>query len=123
MNKWFSLQIEKSLEESLNVAQSYYQSSSEDVLHFAKTIAVNGLPDDARKTSGSRSAGNTMLRLSGTSPSGKEIASSISNNITEGSLVRPAKDALQKALKGDYYFIETLSKGRGNTRLFPDPWV
>src|SRR4030067_934641 len=72
MNKWFSLQIEQSLEESLNVAQSYYQSSSENVLHFAKTIA---------------------------------------NNIPEGSLIRPAKDALQKALKEDYYFIETLSKG------------
>src|SRR3989304_6199493 len=111
MNKWFSLQIEKSLEESLNVAQSYYQSSSENVLHFAKTIAVNGLPDDIRNIAVQKRQEYNVDALWYFSPSGKEIASSISNNIPEGSLVRPGKDALRKALKEDYYFIETLSKG------------
>ena len=111
MNKWFSLQIEKSLEESLNVAQSYYQSSSENILHFAKTIAVNGLPDDARKTAAQKRQEYNVEAIWYFSPSGKELAVSISNIIPEGSLVRPGKDALRKALKEDYYFIETLSKG------------
>src|SRR3989337_1201053 len=46
MNKWFSIQVERTLEESLNVAQSYYKEASDNVLHFAKTIARSGVPED-----------------------------------------------------------------------------
>ena len=111
MNKWFSLQIEKTLEESLNVAQSYYQSSSENVLYFANTIAKGGLPVNTKNVTAQKQREYKLGALWYFSPSGKEIASSISKDIPEGNLVRPGKDAVQKAFKGDYYFIETLSKG------------
>jgi len=39
IDNWFSFQLEKSLEESLEVAQTYYQRLSRDSLFFAKNIS------------------------------------------------------------------------------------
>ena len=39
IDNWFSFQLEKSLEESLEVAQTYYQKLTQDALLFAKNIS------------------------------------------------------------------------------------
>lgn len=39
IDNWFSFQLEKSLEESLEVAQTYYRKLGEDALLFGKTIS------------------------------------------------------------------------------------
>lgn len=39
IESWFSVQIEKSLEESLEVAQTYYQHSAQNALYYGKRIS------------------------------------------------------------------------------------
>ncbi|HNR13348.1 MAG TPA: ATP-binding protein [Thermodesulfobacteriota bacterium] len=41
IDNWFSFQLEKSLEESLEVAQAYYQDLSQNSLIFGKTISAS----------------------------------------------------------------------------------
>jgi two-component system nitrogen regulation sensor histidine kinase NtrY len=119
MNKWFSLQVERSLEESLNVAQGYYQEASESVLHYARTIARGGIPEDVRNAAIQRQREYRIGALWYLSPSGRVLASAISEEIPEGVIGRPGNDAIQKALKGEYYSIETLSKGEAVRGLSP----
>ena len=119
MNKWFSLQIEKSLEESLNVAQIYYQTSSEEVLHFARTVASGGIPGNIRNAARQKQREYKVSALWYFSRSGKELAASISNDIPAGILTRPDKDAIKKALKGEYYTVDTLKKGEVVRGLSP----
>lgn len=119
MNKWFSLQVEQSLEEALDVAQSYYQTSSENVLHFARTVASGGMPDDIKIAAGQKQREYKVGALWYFSPSGKELASSISGDIPKGILTRPDKDAITKALKGEYYTVDTLEKGEVVRGLSP----
>ncbi len=119
MNKWFSLQIEKTLEESLNVAQTYYQTSSEEVLHFARTVASGGMPDDIKSATGQKQREYKIGALWYFSQSGKELASSISSDIPAGILTRPDKDAITKAFKGEYYTVDTLEKGEVVRGLSP----
>ncbi|MBI5369635.1 hypothetical protein HZA85_00355, partial [Candidatus Uhrbacteria bacterium] len=111
MNKWFSLQVEKALEESLSVAQGYYQTSSEEMIHFARTIAQEGLPHDLRDAAVRKQLEYGTEALWYFSPAGKELAASISKGVPSGILARPDKDAIKKALSGEYYAIEALSKG------------
>lgn len=111
MNKWFSLQVEKALEESLSVAQGYYQTSSEEVVHFARTIAKGGIPSDVKDAAVRKQQEYRTGAIRYFSPAGKELAASISKDIPSGILTRPDKNAIKKALNGEYYVIETLSKG------------
>ncbi len=41
INNWFNIQVEKSLKNSLDVAQSYYEKEKGDTLHSAEVIAKN----------------------------------------------------------------------------------
>lgn len=119
MNKWFSLQVERSLEESLDVAQSYYQASSENALHFAGTIAKEGIPYDTKGAAVKKQEEYKVGAVWYFSPSGKELAVSISKDIPEGVLTPPDRDKIKKALSGAYYVIDTLSKGEVIRGLSP----
>lgn len=111
MNKWFSLQIEKTLEESLNVAQSYYQSSSDNVLYFASTIAKGGLPEDADRTAAQKQREYNLDAIWYFSPGGKESGSYISKKVPNGVIPKPDRDVVIKSIKGSHYIIYTLSRG------------
>ncbi|HEY8495260.1 MAG TPA: ATP-binding protein [Myxococcota bacterium] len=110
IDTWFSLQIDRTLDESRRVAEVYYQSEAEDALRFgrriADQIAEHGLLDGEapepladfvqRKQ---RDYGLGVVEVFG--PAGQERVVAVNPEIPTASFTRGESDLVRTALRGE----------------------
>ena len=110
IDTWFSLQIDRTLDESRRVAEVYYQSEAEDALRFgrriAEQIAEHGLLDGEapepladfvqRKQ---RDYGLGVVEVFG--PGGQERVVAVNPDIPTASFTRGESDLVRTALRGE----------------------
>jgi len=110
MDKFFNVKVESSLEDSLDIAKTYYSSSTENVLTSAKEMGetaerLNYLKKDSlgrlkRYIERERRArGLDLVKVF--SPKMEELASSVGEDIPERSLERLNMSIFEEALKGE----------------------
>jgi two-component system nitrogen regulation sensor histidine kinase NtrY len=110
MDKFFNVKVESSLEDSLDIAKTYYSSSTENVLDSAKEIGesakrsnylnkedVTRLKRYVERERGVR--GLDLVKVF--SPRMEELASSVGKDIPEKSLERLNMSVFEQALKGE----------------------
>ncbi|MEJ2068231.1 MAG: HAMP domain-containing protein, partial [Deltaproteobacteria bacterium] len=110
MDKFFNVKVESSLEDSLDIAKTYYSDSTEKVLTSAEEMG-----DVAKRSNYLKGESLTRLKryvererkareldlVKVFSPKMEELASSVGDDIPEKSLERLDEKMFEKALKGE----------------------
>jgi two-component system nitrogen regulation sensor histidine kinase NtrY len=121
IDNWFSFQLEKSLEESLEVAQTYYQKLTQDALFFANNIGQsvrsrrlllssrrNQLQKHIEAMRGEYNVG--AIEVFSSPPAEKSVAAA--SNLSVPHHLEPSSDLLLEALSGkEITKIQSLGAG------------
>jgi len=122
IKNWFNKQIEWSLSESLEVAQTYYRKTADDALHFGRQISTV-LTD--RELLGGRNSNGLGTYISKVrteygigvievySASKDELARAISRDVPQGDYLRPLPEDIVAALGGKE-FSRVNSQGKAD---------
>ncbi|MBN1637112.1 MAG: HAMP domain-containing protein [Deltaproteobacteria bacterium] len=110
MESWLSTEVETAIEESMNVANIYYEEASADAIHYAKSISdeitkrrllKEGNLEILKSLLEEKMA---LIRFSAVeifSAQGEELVKIISPDITVASLPSPESSTVKAAMKGD----------------------
>ncbi len=109
IDRWFSLQIDRTLDESRQVAEFYYQSEADDALRFGRRIAdqiverrlLDGEPPEVLSDFIQRKQqdyGLGIVEVFGVS--GEELVVSVNPEIPTASFSRSDSDLVRSALEG-----------------------
>ncbi|MFQ5464485.1 MAG: ATP-binding protein [Thermodesulfobacteriota bacterium] len=116
---WFSIKIEDSLQESLELGQNYYRDMTDRVMSSSRKIAV-AVADPEFHSSGGRlvefidekMAENDFSTIEVYSPRGERISYSISSRVNKLMVPDIAVEHVEAALRGEAAsFVETLAGG------------
>jgi two-component system nitrogen regulation sensor histidine kinase NtrY len=112
IKNWFNKQIEWSLTESLEVAQTYYRSTAADALHFGRQISTtltnrgllkgpsrNGLGEYVGRVRSEYNVGVIEVYSAGR----EGLARSISRDVPHGEYLRPLPEDITAALGGNEF--------------------
>ena len=122
INNWFSIQVEKSLKNSFDVAQSFYENEKDDVQHLAEVlssyITKSNLIHGSQKLSMTTfiEEKKKELNLNGIAAfnsEGKLISQSADKKLIKGGFIKTASELAQKGLKGEKATI-VRSSGSGD---------
>ena len=117
INNWFNIQVEKSLRNSLDVAQSYYDKEKGDTLYTAEIIAKSLTRDDLNKADLIKIIEDKKKehRLSGIEvfdEKAKLIGRSIDSKLVKRGYSGVSAELVQKGLRGDKLaVVKTLKSG------------
>jgi two-component system nitrogen regulation sensor histidine kinase NtrY len=127
IDNWFSIQVEKSLDNALQVAQTFYQKSEEKVLSqggdLARLLSKEGIPGQSRTIDPEIQLGlNRLLErkleeehLSSIglyNARSEEVAKAVDPDLSEARYVHPSVDLFQKAAEGkSFTVIRTMELG------------
>lgn len=109
IESWFNIQVENSLKNSLEVAQTYYQNSQENALYYSKQISriitegelINEQNRDNLKEIVNKKAEEYNLGVVEIfSAQAEELVKITNPQIPEGSFVSPKSDLIKTGLKG-----------------------
>ncbi len=109
VDTWFNIQVEKSLESALDVAQTYSRATQEDTLNQARQIAARvaeAWASDGGAVAGRRVAGEKAREygldsLQLFSRQRAELVQWRGSKVPEEALLSPASRLVRKALEGD----------------------
>jgi two-component system nitrogen regulation sensor histidine kinase NtrY len=109
VDTWFNIQVERSLESALDVAQTYSRASQEDTLAQARQIAgrvaeswiADGGPAGARRIAAEKAREYGLDSLQLFSRQRAELAQWRGAKIPEDALLSPASRLVRKALEGE----------------------
>ena len=110
INNWFSIQVEKSLKNSFDVAQSFYEKAKRDTLYSAEVLSLymtrNSLLQEPFQPHLIKAIEDkkTELRLSGVEVfnlKGQLITRSIDEKIVKSGFSKTAPELVQKGLHGE----------------------
>lgn len=115
INNWFSIQVEKSLKNSFDVAQSYYDKEKRNVLHSTEVVSnyitKNNLQKTGlNKTLEDKKSEHNLNGIAAFSADGNLISQSIDKRLTRGGFLKIASEMVQKGLKGEKTVIIRSSK-------------
>lgn len=122
INNWFSIQVEKSLKNSFEVAQSFYEKEKGNVQHSAEVISSyisrNNLIHNTQKTILNITTEDKKkeLNLNGIAVFNSEgvlISQSVDKKLVKGGFLKIASELAQKGLKGEKATI-VRSSGSGD---------
>ncbi|MBI5181760.1 MAG: PAS domain-containing protein [Nitrospirae bacterium] len=121
IESWFNIQVENSLKNSLEVAQTYYQNSQDNALYYSKqiskTITEGGLLDEQnrhllKEVVAKKAEEYNLGVVEIFSAQVEELVKILNPQIPEGSFVRPQSDLIKTGLKGkEITNIQSLGKG------------
>ncbi len=120
IENWFSIQVERSLDHSLEIAQSYYQALQEGVSTDAREIGTIlagqnfplGTPEDLVRLLREKQKTATAIQLFTLTDSGQiQFLASLPEISSEGQPVPPSDDFLKQALQGPITAIQTTHAG------------
>lgn len=110
INNWFSIQVEKSLKNSFDVAQSYYDKAKRDSLYSAEVLSKHFTIDSLLQKSQASALKKTIeekkseINLSGIAvfdSKGRLIGQAIDPKLIKGGFLKTAGELAQKGLRGD----------------------
>lgn len=110
IENWFGIQVEKSLKDSLEVGQAYYQRNKDLTLHYArevsKSILENTIPGEENiigitEKIGRKQKEYNLSALEVLFAGSKRSVRAADPNIKGGLQVVPSLDIAEKALKGE----------------------
>lgn len=115
INNWFSIQVEKSLKNSFDVAQSYYDKEKGNVLHSTEVVSNYITKNNLQKTGLNKAIEDKKneLNLNGVAAfnaTGDLINQSIDKRLTKGGFLKIASEMVPKGLKGEKTVIIRSSK-------------
>lgn len=115
INNWFSIQVEKSLKNSFDVAQSYYDKEKRNVLHSTEVVSNYITKNNLQKTGLNKAIEDKKneLNLNGVAAfnaTGDLINQSIDKRLTKGGFLKIASEMVQKGLRGEKTVIIRSSK-------------
>jgi two-component system nitrogen regulation sensor histidine kinase NtrY len=109
IDTWFSVQVDRALEESGEVAESYYESTAQNALFYGKKIAKR-ITDERLMREGeleelealvqSRQRDYNLGVVEVFSATGEELVSAINPDIPAANFSRPDSDLVQQAMHG-----------------------
>jgi len=109
IDKWFSVQVDRALEESGEVAESYYESTARNALFYGTRIAER-ITDDRLMREESLSALEELVQVKQReynlgvveifSATGEELVSGINPDIPAASFSRPDSELVRDAIAG-----------------------
>ncbi len=121
IESWFNIQVEKSLKNSLEVAQTYYQNSQDNALYYSKQISktiteeqlLNEQNRQLLKEVVAKKAEEYNLGVVEIfSAQTEELVKALNPQIPEGSFIRPQQDIIKTGLKGkEITNIQSTGKG------------
>ena len=117
INNWFNIQVEKSLRNSLDVAQSYYDKEKGDTLYTAEIIAKSLTRDDLNKADLIKIIEDKKKehRLSGIEvfdEKAKLIGRSIDSKLVKRGYSGASAELVQKGLRGEKLaVVKTIESG------------
>lgn len=131
IDSWFDIKVEDSLKVSLEIAQDYYQDTSEKILRGAKNTAIsvtdnNVLLEEAalKELIDSRILDNDFAAIEIFGPGGNRISYVISEKVTMQMVPEISLENIEKALSGEASgFVETIEDGdvvRGVAPVFAE---
>lgn len=110
IENWFGIQVEKSLKDSLEVGQAYYQKNKELTLHYAREVSksilediipgndnINGLSERIKRKQREYNLSAMEILFSAS----KKSVRVVDPNIKGGLQAIPSSDIVEKALKGE----------------------
>lgn len=119
INNWFSIQVEKSLKSSFDVAQSFYENAKTDTLYSAEVlslyIAKNDLLQRSEKPELTKAIEEKKaeLHLSGVElfdARARLLTRSIDKNLVKSGFLKTAPELVQKGAQGEKLAIVRSSK-------------
>ncbi|MBI3354917.1 MAG: PAS domain-containing protein [Nitrospirae bacterium] len=121
IESWFNIQVEKSLKNSLEVAQTYYQNSQDNAIYYSKqiskTITEGELLDEQnrqllKEVVAKKAEEYNLGVVEIFSAQQEELVKALNPQIPEGSFIRPQQDIIKTGLKGkELTNIQSTGKG------------
>lgn len=121
IESWFNIQVEKSLKNSLEVAQTYYQNSQDNALYYSrqisKTITEEQLLNEQnrqllKEVVAKKAEEYNLGVVEIFSAQTEELVKALNPQIPEGSFIRPQQDIIKTGLKGkEITNIQSTGKG------------
>src|SRR3989304_4597806 len=119
INNWFSIQVEKSLKSSFDVAQSFYEKAKADTLYSAEVLSLYIAKNDLLQQSAKPELAKAIeekkaeLHLSGVElfdARARLISRSINKKLVKSGFLKTAPEMVQKGAQGEKLAIVRSSK-------------
>lgn len=119
INNWFSIQVEKSLKSSFDVAQSFYEKAKTDALYSAEVLSLHIAKNDLLQRSARPELAKAIeekkaeLHLSGVElfdARARTLNRSIDKKLIKSGFLKTARELVQKGAQGEKLAIVRSSK-------------